>query len=122
MTWSYTGSIEKISWGYNEAIRIDKLPELDKDEIYISHVGDGEYSFNVFGSAHRDMKKYLKILRDRYKLHNNIGTINNEVYIYKYETGYLICTFYEYNNKIRVWEIARLTIEEIDPEKFPIGE
>jgi hypothetical protein len=103
------------SWFYTpeHGAFIESIPELKEDEIYISHVGDGEYNFNVFGSAHKDIKKFLLAVASRLKIDAD------SVKFFRFNDGriYIIRTV----GNIFI-DIAVITIKKIDPEEFPIGE
>lgn len=84
------------------------IPVLKEKEIYISHVGDMEYNFNVFGSAHLDIEKFLS------KLCEDNDCPRNELSFRKNSAGnkhfYVV-----FGDQC----LAYVTVEKIDPEELP---
>lgn len=91
------------------------LPDLKDNEIYVSHVGDGEYNFNVFGSAWDDYMELFNKIAEYFKCKpselstgkrpNYDGSITDPSYLVIYKGN----------------AIARITVEQINPTKFPNG-
>lgn len=82
----------------------------DSNKVFISHVGDHEYSFNVFGSVHTNITKYLLKLSEYSKCPTD------KLKIVEYPEN----TFEIFNTTFKIpYRIAYLTIVEIDPEEFP---
>ena len=96
---------------------LEVIPKLEEDEVYISHVGDGEYEFNVFGSVHKDLEKFVEQLVPR-MMRSSTRLLAKS---FRNGKGFRVYEEYVYEGKKYLAEIARLTIEKIDPEKAPIG-
>jgi hypothetical protein len=114
MTEETLGSFESLSWGGKKECPsselLEEFPVLPENKIYISHVGDGEYKFNVFGSAHRDMEKFQSIICRNWAVRRE----DVEIYLEK--------IYLENDVYFLVWKkreiIAWVTVAEIDPEYF----
>lgn len=91
------------------------IPELKENEVYVSHVGDGEYDFYVFGSVHRDLDAFIDKLMERYPAYNDKDLFVSYEHLDHYEISYIW-------GSGPVPVLAWITIEEIDPKYFPIGE
>jgi len=93
---------------------IKDIPDLKKGEIYISHVGDGEYMFNVFGGVYTDKVIMFFSFLERIKLKKE------NIIITKPENSEKDFSFYHVHNYY-CYEIARFTIETLDPQEFNTG-
>jgi len=92
---------------------LTSFPKIEPNQVFISHVGDGEYTFNVFGSVHTNMEVFLNKVLSYYSYYN----IKREELIILCEGNeYLV--IHPHNNSFSV--IARLTLATINPETFPI--
>jgi hypothetical protein len=112
----------KMYAGFHEVIKIE-TPVIKEDEILISHIGDGEYNFNIFGSAHKDFNKFLDGVA-KY-LHIPVSDLiiceyNSAYYSNRILIGHIFKI--EEEGSIHIILYAVVTIEKIDPEKFPVGE
>jgi len=83
------------------------IRDLEDDEVYICHVGDCEYSFNIFGAVYNNLSKLLDALSKKF----NHSIQDLEFYSCIGEDAYEI--YFERN------EIAYITIEELNPEIYP---
>lgn len=105
---------------------IDKMPELKDGEIFVSHVGDGEYSFNVFGSAHTELDTFKKKIEEYYtRAWKTSGEIILGQRVEGKERYNMYGMFFKYTDwrsgtKILYDQMAFFTIEQINPETFPI--
>jgi hypothetical protein len=113
--------MKKMYEGFNEVFPIE-IPIIKEDEILISHVGDGEYQFNIFGSAHTDFKKFLDGVA-KY-LHIPVSDLIICKYNSDYSNRILIGHIFkiEEEDSIHIILYAVATIEKLDPEDFPVGE
>jgi len=95
-----------------------QLPDLKSGEVYISHIGDGEYEFNVFGNVYDNLllmwdaiEKAVDINRNELTIahHNNWNPdvdINTTPFFIRTKYGQnLICiTIEKINSNIfRLW-------------------
>jgi len=96
-------------------IWLKDIPDLKDGEIYISHVGDGEYQFNVFGGVYTDKKLLYDSFLKAYERNRNETIIfcrpKDE------EKSFSFYRFWE----PYFFEIARVTIETLNPEEFNLG-
>ena len=91
---------------------ITKIPDLKENEIYISHVGDGEYMFNIFGGAYSDLNLFLCVLAKDHKC-----TLNDFSFWY-YFSGHYFISLKHYDtskSKIYYYDVGYITIEKTDP-------
>lgn len=90
----------------NHKVVIEK-PEITEGKILISHIGDGEYEYNVFGSAWTSWEKFVEALK---KAINPKDTFFSHklVSLRTYSETFIIF----YDSRI----VAELTIEKLNPE------
>lgn len=93
-------------WSYREII--PGLPDLKENEIYILHVGDGEYNFNVFGAVYNDLLKLWQAIKEKYPDED----IKQFIVSLENKSRYFI-SIDIYN------DIACISIEKVNPENFP---
>ena len=86
-----------------------KIRKLTETEIYISHVGDGEYSFNVFGGAYTDLDYLLN------EIVKNYNCTLEDITIQEWASGDKF-TIHNGNQWIGV-----ISIEQINPLDFTSG-
>jgi hypothetical protein len=102
----------------SEIIVLDTMPALKSNEVYVSHVGDHEYAFNIFGSIHTDFENFLSALADYAKCSKD------DILIYTYPNNHkdFWISAKRISDDKRKWleKLAVLTIETINPIKFPI--
>ena len=96
-------------WGFT---RVATIPDLDKGQIYVSHVGDGEYTFNVFGGIYNDKDILLWQLSNIF-----INDRVKKIIIFNRDNEY---KFVQYTEQY-CFEAARITIETLNPKEFYKG-
>ena len=101
-------------WSHSEKINTN-IPDLEVDEIYISHVGDGEYSFNTFGSAHLNLMKLFK------NLAKQLGCEILDLNIVQYTNPNTGLPNDVYYIELGGQDQMCITIEKLDPESFSWG-
>jgi hypothetical protein len=96
---------------------------LDENHVIISHVGDGEYSHNIFGNVFSNYSKALKSFnltfqRQNYKTSNkNLVCIIQKTYMEKGTTEYYVgyvSNDYKDVDKVYPQLEGRLTVERLN--------
>ena len=97
---------------------ITKIPDLKENEVYISHVSDGEYPFNIFGGVYTDLNLFLCALAENQKC-----TLN-DFYFRGYNNKYydISLKYYDtFESTMCLYKVGYITIEKINPVILNIG-
>jgi hypothetical protein len=90
--------------------------KINKGQLIISHVGDGEYSCNIFGNIFSSYSKALEMAKKYFKDDTNIEIFTDENYL-DFIIAYRWFDSYEGYNALP--KIARLTVETLDTDFYP---
>jgi hypothetical protein len=100
----------------NKKMVIEKIPELKDNEVYVSHISDGEYPFNTFGGVYTNLNLFLSCLANYF----NCSVESLHFYCLNHINGYYISKrfFSPETADFHYYDIGYITIETINPNKF----